>query len=273
MENVNKITLKDDYIFKKIFGKKENKHLLKDLLEGILNEKIDTIDVVEEKNIEDKALDNMCGPLDIRAIVNDNILIDLEMLMRKQYEMELRTTYICSGLYYDGYLKGLKKVITVEILGFNIFDEGPYHERAQWRESDTNEVIFDFMQMHFIQLPKFEIDGRKSKNEKLWQWLTFIDGKNEEEVKSIMKENKLIEKAKIEYEKMINDEEVKRVAFLREKGMKDYNTNIDGAREEGEKNERNRIAINLIKEKLEIETIERVTGLKEEDIKRLAKIL
>ena len=51
--------LTEDYIFKRVFGKKGNEDILKDLLESILEIKIEEIEVIigaeiEKENIEDK---------------------------------------------------------------------------------------------------------------------------------------------------------------------------------------------------------------------------
>ena len=84
---------------------------------------------------------------------------------------------------------------------------------------------------------------------------------------------------------------MERIKILREKAIKDYVTNIEGAREEGEekgrkegikegikegkiegkKEEKISIAKKLIKEDVEIRTIAIVTGLTEEQINEIAE--
>ena len=74
----SRLDLKDDYVFKKIFSKPENSFELKEFLEAILNISIDKIDVKNPelpKNYSDEKL----GILDIRAYVNDDTIIDIEM--------------------------------------------------------------------------------------------------------------------------------------------------------------------------------------------------
>ena len=90
-----------------------------------------------------------------------------------------------------------------------------------------------------------------------------------------MEENKKIKEASNELEYLTGDEAIRRKAFLREKAIKDYVTNIEGAREEGKiegkKEEKISIAKKLLKENLEIRTIAIATGLTEEQIKELTK--
>ncbi len=102
-----------------------------------------------------------------------------------------------------------------------------------------------------------------------------------------VKENEKIAKAQKEYEYLTGDAAVQRLAFLRDKWQSDHNSDIawnrreakkegikEGKREgvkEGEKSEKLKIAKNLLKEKVSIEIIIKVTGLKEEDLKQLEK--
>ena len=96
-----------------------------------------------------------------------------------------------------------------------------------------------------------------------------------------MEENKKVKEASNELEYLTGDEAIRRKAFLREKAIKDYVTNMEGAREEGEEKgikkgiikgreeEKINIAKKLIEENVEIKTIAIATGLTEEQIEEL----
>ena len=128
-------------------------------------------------------------------------------------------------------------------------------------------------------------EARKEEDKELWNWLTFICNKNEEEVREIMEENKEIKKANEQLEYLTGDEAVRRMAFLREKAERDYVTNMSGAREEGiekgkkigvkegikegEKNKAIEIAKEMLKEGMEIEKIIKITGLTKEEMKEI----
>lgn len=49
---LNVLSPKNDYIFKRIFSKKGNESMLKDFLTGFLNEKIENIDVQQEAQLQ-----------------------------------------------------------------------------------------------------------------------------------------------------------------------------------------------------------------------------
>ena len=74
----------------------------------------------------------------------------------------------------------------------------------------------------------------------------FLDNPNESEVSKIMNENKEIKEAMSELEKISKDKELKRVAELREKAIRDEKSGLRHAREDGlkegleQRNKRNR---------------------------------
>ncbi len=73
-----RLDLKNDYVFKRIFGNPENNQELKELLEAILNIKIETVEVKNPEITKDYA-DEKLGVLDIRAQINEDTMIDIEM--------------------------------------------------------------------------------------------------------------------------------------------------------------------------------------------------
>ena len=176
-------------------------------------------------------------------------------------------------------------------MNFDMFKEGPYHEKVELRREYKNILLTDKLEIHFIQLMKFMKEARKEEDKDLWNWLTFICNKNEEEVREIMEENEEIKKANEQLEYLTGDEAVRRMAFLREKAERDYVTNMSGAREEGieegkkigvkkgieegkkegEKNKVIEIAKEMLKEGMEIEKIIKITGLTEEELEEIIK--
>lgn len=118
-----RLDLKNDYVFKKIFSKPENNLELKGFLEAILNIKIDKIEVKNPelpKNYKKEKL----GILDIRAHVNDNIIIDIEMQTSNNYTVDKNLRYstkmMSEQLKVGEKYRTLKKVISIIILGENI---------------------------------------------------------------------------------------------------------------------------------------------------------
>lgn len=85
------------------------------------------------------------------------------------------------------------------------------------------------------------------------------------------KKNKTLEKARIEMNYLTGDEEVQRLAELREKWEMDYISGTNYARAEGEKNKSIEIAKELLKENMTIEKISHITGLTIEEIENIKR--
>ena len=140
------LQLTNDYIFKRLFSKKGNEDILKDLLEGILEIPIEEVEL-ERVDIKDKL-----GVLDIKAIINENITVDIEMQIANEKNMIERTLYYWAGLYYTGLKRGRdyklnNKVITINILMYNIFKKENYHTIATIRDNENKEKITDRLEI------------------------------------------------------------------------------------------------------------------------------
>ena len=133
---------------------------------------------------------------------------------------------------------------------------------------------------YFIELPKFR-KVNPDMNEKLNQWLAFIDDYDRGKIKMAEKKNKTLEKARIEMNYLTGDEEVKRLAELREKWEMDYNSGISYATQkgraqgivlgiaQGKKEKSIETAKKMKEENLPIELIVKITELTKEEIEKL----
>ena len=221
MNKEMQLKVTNDYIFKKIFAKKGNESILKDLLHSILQIKIKSLEVMADTNLERELESNKLGILDIKARIDNETIVNIEIQIINRYNMIERTLFYWSGLYYNVLQKGedykeIKKVIAINILDYNEFEEGPYHEIAKLRREYLYKILTDKIEIHFIQIPKFK-KQRKDMKTKLDMWMDFISQIDEKEVKNAMSKNKEIKKAQEEYEYLTGDEAERRIAFLREK--------------------------------------------------------
>ena len=260
---MEKLKVTNDYVFKRIFGKQGNESILKDFLIAVLELPIEEIEIIKDAHLDRTVVDNKSGILDIKATLNNKITVNIEMQVRNQHNMIDRSLYYWSNLYSSNLYKKQNyrdnnKTITINILMFNIFKEGPYHEKCMIRRNYNNEILTEDLEMHFIQIPKCKKEDVKTKLDK---WVQFIGNISKEGVDIAMKENEEIRKAQDELEYLTGDEEEKRLAELREKAIRDEVTNIHGTKRD--------IAKKMKEEKIYIETISRITGLDKEEIEEL----
>ena len=228
-----KILPKYDFVFKKIFGirgRKDSEEFLKDFLSSIIEEKIEKVEIEKDVHLEKMYEDNKEGILDVRATLNDNEEIDIEIQLDNKYNMVKRTLYYWAGLYYEGLEKGQnylenRKVVVISILDYNIFPKGKYHEKAYITMEGSNERLLEDLELHYIQLKK-----SNSTDTKLGQWLEFLKYEDKRGLESAMEKNKVIKKANERLEYLTGDDEVKRLAVLRDRNDKSLNTHIAGER-------------------------------------------
>jgi len=96
-----------------------------------------------------------------------------------------------------------------------------------------------------------------------------------------VKENEKIAKASQEWEYLRGDEAVKRMAFLREKWERDWNSGMHSAEEagiekgmkKGVKKEKEEITINMLEEGIDEKIILKVTSLTLEEIEKIKEKL
>ena len=287
MNKEMQLKVTNDYIFKKIFAKKGNESILKDLLHSILQIKIKSLEVMADTNLERELESNKLGILDIKARIYNETIVNIEIQIINRYNMIERTLFYWSGLYYNVLQKGedykeIKKVIAINILDYNEFEEGPYHEIAKLRREYLYKILTDKIEIHFIQIPKFK-KQRKDMKTKLDMWMDFISQIDEKEVKNAMSKNKEIKKAQEEYEYLTGDEAERRIAFLREKAIRDENSIFDAGKDigfkdgiekgikQGKEKEQKEIVKSMLKEKIPIETIMKITKLSKEKIEKIKK--
>lgn len=106
-------------------------------------------------------------------------------------------------------------------------------------------------------------------NNKIDQWLAFIDDYNKEAIKVAEKKNKTLKKARIEMNYLTGDAEVRRLAELRDKWERDRVSAINYATRKGAQEKSIQIAKEMLKRKMPKETIMEITKLSASEIEKL----
>ena len=284
MEENAKLNLKNDIIFQAFFAKKGNEIFLIDFLEALLKIKINKIEIKEEVTVEKLSKFEKGGRIDIQATLNDGIIANIEMQRTHQKGFEIRTVFYASKEIARGTKTGTKyedmnKTIMINILGEDMFPE-KYDEYIQKSaivlEKHREYIITDIIEWYFIELPKFR-KHHPDMDEKINQWLVFIDDEDKELVDMAVKKNKVLEQAQDEVEYLTGDAELRRLAELQEKWAWDeqFYRSIaikEGRKEgikEGIKEANLKIAKKMLKLGYEIEKVMAVTELTKEEIEKL----
>ena len=201
----------------------------------------------------------------------------------------------------------INKVIMINILGYNLLEFDEYiSETVIVLDKHRDYEMLKGIKWYFIELPKFRKQN-PDMNQKVNQWISLIDDFDEEAIKMAESKNETLKKARKEIEYLTGDEAVRRMAELREKWDMDYVSGMEYAekkgkeegikqgkeegikqgkeegikqgkeegikqgKEEGKKEEKIEIAKKMLRMGIEISNITEATGLKKEEIEKLAK--
>lgn len=280
---------KIDFIFKNIFGNKTSSNILISLLNAILGYKKEgkkiTEITIDDSFIKKENIDDKFAILDIKATLNDGTRVNIEMQIVDQYDMKKRSLYYLSRLYSEQLKQGdeyrkLNGAIGINILNFNLLNNDRYHNHYLFKENETNEIYTDLMQIHIIELPKFNKNLNEIKDE-LESWVEFLKEPSTEVVNMLSKQVPEIIEAFEVLKVVSSNEETRRDAEVRIKAMSDKASSLAGAKEEGLQQGIEQgmqqglhlVAENMLKNKIDLNIIRIATGLSIEEIEEIKKIL
>lgn len=278
---------KNDVVFQKIFGSPENEDILLSFLNALLEntdkENIEKIEYVDTKLSDIDAIDDKIGILDVRVITDRGFHINVEIQLINRYNMINRTLFYWSRLYSSQIKKGenyknLSRTITINILNFSYINSLKFHSVYHLWEDEEKKMLTNLLEIHFVELPKFLDESPKLDNN-LNKWLAFLTKTPEKEVREM--EESSIKRAITVLDMLSSDPETVRLAELRMKKILDERSMLEGAREEamaagraeglaeGKMEEKEKVAINLLKLGISEEIISEGTGLSIDEIKNI----
>ncbi|MBP3041344.1 PD-(D/E)XK nuclease family transposase [Bacillaceae bacterium Marseille-Q3522] len=277
----------NDFVFKKIFGEKKDRHLLIGLLSAILNEKITNITIMGE-TLERSMREDKLGKLDVKAELPFGEKLNIEVQLKDEYNMVKRTLFYWSKLYTEDFQVGgkyrdLTKTITINIVNFSFLKEPYYHNVFHLKNDNTNNILTKNMEIHFIEMPKFRGADPDITNP-LDRWLLFLDEKTpQKSLKEVTKMDPLIKKAEKKLNILRHDPKAREQYESWAKLLSDHVSALDTAERKGEKRGEKRgeergiekgkleVAASLLKSGMSYEQIAEITGITVEKIKKMVQ--
>lgn len=140
------IPLTNDYLFRALLQK--NEHVLKGLICSLLHLRPDEVVSVKITNpiVLGETIDNKDFILDIRCLLNDNTIINLEMQVVNQYNWPERSlSYLCRA--FDNLESGqnyslVKSAVQIGILDFTLFPDAPEFYATYMMANVKNHKIY-----------------------------------------------------------------------------------------------------------------------------------
>ena len=267
INNLNRI---NDYFIRYLFSHRGNENIALNFINAVFKdldfETFKKIEILNPFNIAEN-YDEKESIVDIKATTETGITVLIEIQARGNENFIKRTLYYWAYNYSSNLNRGsiydeLKAVVSINITNFILTDENKVHSCYVLKELNNNKILTDHCQLHFIELPKFNIKNITEMEElhkDFISWIKFFKGDN---MSNLIKENTIFEEVENKCNTFVNDRPVmdkyKKLKKAKEEGI-----------EQGEKNKAISIARNFKKSGIDIRVISENTGLSIEEIEKL----
>ena len=288
IDNLNKKRLKpafgDDCFIRYLFSDEGNENIVLDFINGVMIDlnfqTFNNVVILNPFNLT-KYLDGKESIVDVKCITEDNQTVIIEIQLQGNQYFIRRSLYYWANSYSsllnksENYTK-LSPVISINVLDFILFNDiKDFHSCYLLKEIKHNKILTDHCMLHYIELPKFNLNNNK---EKLSSWIKFFKGEN---MSNLIKENNIFEEVEkrcrsfIDSDPLINAYRKKEwnkyfykdmMNVEREEGIKEGK--LEGIKE-GEKNKAISMAKSMKAKNMDINLISEITGLNIEEVNKL----
>lgn len=295
---------KYDVVFHSLF-KKGNENITKALIQDITGREYKIIDMDKNVIISNDNLESKNEVLDLKVELDDGEICNIEIQLTNKKNFKERMLQYWAKLYSGQLKKGqdyivLKRTILIAIVDFDIkeFLNEEYHTEWKIIENKNRKLILtnDF-ELHIIEMKKAKKILSENKEDKIAQWMSFLDDPNSMEVRRMSEENEDINEALEELRRLSANKELVDLMERQDRYERDRKAELDFAidegREEGRKEgkkegrkegiiegkkqgieqgtKKNKIEIakKMLNKNMPIELIMEITELSEEEIIKL----
>ena len=282
------LSVKKDVMFHFFFADERNEEELIGFLKSIIDlpdEDYNDIEIADPTLLPDYVGDKY-AIIDVklrtksRKIVHIEVQLHVPPAMRERivfYSSKLITEQIGSGdEYYE-----IKKAISIVITEKPFIHESPkYLHHFLLIDRNSGIEFTDIIEIYTLELKKLPV---KSDGTALYNWAKFINAETEDELDMAAESNPLIRKAVVKVRELSADERIRDMIERREKGRRDFEDFMRGARAEGRAEgeakgrsegeaEKNIIIVqNAMKKNIDIDTVIALTGLSRSEIENIQK--
>ena len=242
---------KNDAVFKLMLVDDDAADALISLLSAILRpDSPITSAIVKNPYLPKKHIRDKDTILDILIELNDGRRIDLEMQMAWRsyiperayfYGSKLITTQLSRGQKYQT-LKPVSVIFLLNAIGFPDAPNDQAHYIFSMKEHSNLAQIPAYFSMHFVEIPKLigalPAGTKTPQDLPLVNWCKFLYNPSQPGLDEVIATMPALKKAKKKLEEISADEEKREIARMRERGRRDYESDLEDAlvrgRAEGE---------------------------------------
>lgn len=230
--------LTNDYMFRAVFQKNED--ALHGLLCALLDlswEQISDITILNPI-ILGEAINEKTIVLDIKILLNDNRILDLEMQVANEGDWPERSLYyLCqtfSSLPKGATYNSLLPVIHIGILSFTPVTDNPqFYATYLMSDTKTHKIYSDKLSLRMLDLSKINTLTNAEKKSDLYRWAKLFTATTWEEVRALASEDSNISKACFTLHEMTEDERIQEQCNARIRYMLDRNSAVQNGFDRG----------------------------------------
>ena len=281
MKNNIEVKKLNDFFIRYFFGLEGHEDLLLSFINAIMIDSnfatFVSVEIINPFNLSEKA-NNKESIVDLKAVTEDGIIVIIEIQAYSTKNFFERTLYYWSKNYSNILKKGedypeLKPVISINLIDDILFDktDNRMHTCYLLKEKNSNKILTDHIQLHYIEIPKFNNDANITTE--LKNWILFLKSNKEEDMSQLLKEDTIFEKAMKKYNYFTDNEDLineydRREAYLVYQASLMRGATKDGF-EAGRHAEQISMATAMKKDGADINLISKYTGLTIDEIKKL----
>ena len=289
VNNLNRI---NDYFVRYLFSHTGNENIALSFINSVFKdlnfETFQKIEILNPFNIAENYNEKE-SIVDIKATTETGITVLIEIQSKGNEDFIKRALYYWAYNYSSSLNRGsiygeLNPTVSINITNFILTDEDKVHSCYILKELNNNKILTDHCQLHFIELPKFNlvdignIEYFNKLNNEFISWLKFFKG---EDMSTLIKENTIFEEVENKCKVFVNDSPVMDKYKKREIDAYFFDRSIEldlkKAKEQGiiEGKEQGIIenqmlmAKNMKNKYMDINLISELTGLSIEEIEKL----
>jgi predicted transposase/invertase (TIGR01784 family) len=247
---------KNDFVFKRLFAGAP--HLLADLINAVRSGEA-PVEVVEVLNprIDPAELTGKFIVLDVLARDDTGRLFNIEMQVRRHADWPLRSAYYLARTLANQ-LKGgeeygeLKPVIGIHLMDFELFAQEQAHWCFELRDRHHSAVVLtSSLQLHLIELPKADRLRQGAQPAALADWIAYFEHWQEDTIMNAIT-HEPIRQAMQQLHELSADEDAQRMAFVRERALRDEKSELNAARREGQQEGRQQGRVAVLARQLQL---------------------
>ena len=216
-----RIRLTNDYLFRALL-QRSNK-ALKGLIGSLLHldpEQIQSAVITNPIELGN-ATDEKTFILDVKVILNDNVIINLEMQVINEYNWpECSLTYLCRA--FDSLNPGedyqkVKSVVQIGLLDFTLFPQYPeFYATYQFLNVKKHTVYSDKLRLSVLDLNLTNLATEEDRSYHIDKWTALFKAATWEEIKMHAQKDEYIEEAANTIYRLSQDEKVRLQCEARE---------------------------------------------------------